>query len=356
VIDSIPISLASFILILVFLLCAYALGHLIVAKVLGGHVSSLVVGFGPTIVAFTVGRSRFTFGLLPFGSSVTIDNLNALPNFSRILVIAAGPLATCAVALLCFTAAIASYGRPVPSVQARVGAVSDPSAAEVAGIRAEDVVIAVDQHRVDGWDDLVAALLGRRGQSVLLSISRDGVTTTVCMLAADGYHADRAAQLLGRESIDGMIRAEQRIRVEALQSLRYGFLQMISFGEGGFLSLGQMIVGTKRGGDWLPVNKSKGAQLGVLNGLQLFASVAISLSILNLLPFPLLNGGSIVGILFESIVRQPISGRAREIGLRIGISMLVVLTLVALYHDLHRLFSTAPHFEASCQGPKDQSL
>jgi regulator of sigma E protease len=66
--------------------------------------------------------------------------------------------------------------------------------------------------------------------------------------------------------------------------------------------------------------------------------VSISLGVLNLLPIPVLDGGHLLYFLIEAIKGRPLSERAQEQGMRIGISVLAGLMFLAFYVDLARLF------------------
>ncbi len=70
----------------------------------------------------------------------------------------------------------------------------------------------------------------------------------------------------------------------------------------------------------------------------MLAFISIQLGILNLLPIPILDGGHILFYLFELVFRKPLSIRAREILQQIGLALLIMLMVLAIYNDLARLF------------------
>jgi len=81
------------------------------------------------------------------------------------------------------------------------------------------------------------------------------------------------------------------------------------------------------------------AKLGVEKFLRFLAIVSLSLGVINLLPIPMLDGGHLLFYLVEMIKGSPVSDSVQEIGLKIGVTMLVMLMSVALYNDFSRLFS-----------------
>jgi regulator of sigma E protease len=65
----------------------------------------------------------------------------------------------------------------------------------------------------------------------------------------------------------------------------------------------------------------------------------VSLGILNLLPLPVLDGGQIVFVLIEKVIRRPLPDKIQMVFQQIGIGALLFLMVFALYNDIIRLFS-----------------
>jgi len=79
------------------------------------------------------------------------------------------------------------------------------------------------------------------------------------------------------------------------------------------------------------------ARLGAAAYFGFLALVSISLGVLNLLPIPMLDGGHLLYYAIEVVKGSPPSASWLELGQRMGIGLLVVLTALALYNDLTRL-------------------
>jgi regulator of sigma E protease len=67
--------------------------------------------------------------------------------------------------------------------------------------------------------------------------------------------------------------------------------------------------------------------------------LSINLGILNLLPIPILDGGHIFFFLVESLIRRPLSVKAREVAQQVGMFVLILLMVFVFYNDLARLFT-----------------
>ena len=69
------------------------------------------------------------------------------------------------------------------------------------------------------------------------------------------------------------------------------------------------------------------------------AIISVSLGILNLLPLPVLDGGQIVFVLIEKVIRRPLPDKIQMVFQQIGVGALLFLMVFALYNDVIRLFS-----------------
>ncbi len=81
------------------------------------------------------------------------------------------------------------------------------------------------------------------------------------------------------------------------------------------------------------------ASAGLARFLGFLAIVSISLSILNLLPVPVLDGGHLMFYLVEAVKGSPVSEKTEIIGQQIGVAALVLLMSLAMYNDIVRLLN-----------------
>src|SRR6266704_1551110 len=79
------------------------------------------------------------------------------------------------------------------------------------------------------------------------------------------------------------------------------------------------------------------AQLGIGAYIAFLALISISLGVLNLLPIPILDGGHLLYYLAEIIRGRPLPDRVAELGRQVGIALLILLMVFALYNDINRL-------------------
>jgi len=81
----------------------------------------------------------------------------------------------------------------------------------------------------------------------------------------------------------------------------------------------------------------KTASAGIQDYLEFLAVVSISLGILNLLPIPVLDGGHLMYYAAEWIRGKPVSANVQLWGLRLGLSLMLMLMLLAFFNDITRL-------------------
>ncbi len=193
-------TLLSFIFILGLLIFVHELGHFLVAKRAGVGVLKFSLGFGRRIFGVRRGETEYLVSAIPLGGyvkmvgedprEVVIDEtgecydatgqpLNLERSFahksvwSRIAIVMAGPGANFVLAVVLFWGVFTLVGRPgFPPV---AGKPEQGSAADAAGLRAGDRILAVMGSPVKTWGDVTAAVEASGGKPVSLRIEREGV-------------------------------------------------------------------------------------------------------------------------------------------------------------------------------------
>lgn len=107
-------------------------------------------------------------------------------------------------------------------------------------------------------------------------------------------------------------------------------LKKLAFGEVSAKSVGGPIMIGKLAGDTF-------AERGWEDFLRIMAIISISLGVFNLIPVPILDGGHIVFAVLESIRGRPLSQNVQQMFLKVGLSMILLLMVFALYNDISRV-------------------
>ncbi|WP_404363658.1 RIP metalloprotease RseP [Marinobacter sp.] len=242
---------------------------------------------------------------------------------------------------------IAEFGvqpwRPeVPAVLDRVEA---GSPADEAGLQSGDRILEVNGEPVDNWFALVERIQAAPGEQLTLTVKRDGDTLRVPVTPA--AVGDESGRQIGRvgAGVEPVTYPE-----ELRRQVQYGPLAAIpqavseTWGDTRLtlVAIQKMITGllspTNLSG---PITIARVAEASVSSGyedfLRFLAYLSVSLGVLNLLPVPVLDGGHIVFYSIEAIRRKPLSEQVQGLWLQIGMLMILILMVFALYNDLMRL-------------------
>jgi regulator of sigma E protease len=238
-------------------------------------------------------------------------------------------------------------GLPVPPV---VGSVGEGSAAERAGFKVGDEVLAADGAPIASWEDWVDFIQPRHDRTVSIDVRRAGETVTLPVEIPAIVENGKTIGRIGAGPVDRIpahmledLRAEQRYGwfeslprgVEKTWEMTSLTVKMIAH-----MVVGQVSLKNMSGPLTIAEVAGESAQQGFGSFFNFLAVVSISLGIINLLPVPILDGGQVVNQLVEWIKGSPLSDRSLAIGQQIGVFLLIVLMSFVFYNDLTRIFGS----------------
>lgn len=223
-----------------------------------------------------------------------------------------------------------------------VGEVQPDSPAARAGFRPDDVVVAVNGQPVDNFERLQDIVSGGGGRTLVLTVERRGERhdLTVTPERRELSLADGTTQERFVIGIQRAFRPLHRLPpgtalVAALQTC-WGMLdQTVDY-------VGQILVGdrgTEDLGGPLRIAQVSGqaAQVGLEQLVMLSILLSLNLGLINLFPIPLLDGGHLLFYAFEAVRGRPLTERMQEFALRIGLAMILTLTVFVTWNDLIQL-------------------
>jgi len=233
-----------------------------------------------------------------------------------------------------------------PDMPAVLGQVLEGEAAAQAGLQVGDRIVEVNGTPISDWMDFVNIVRVSAGEELSLKIERDGDQQLLTLTPGTNPQADG--------TVIGYIGAgaepvtwPQELRRE----IRYGPLDAVGqavakTGEMSLLTVDairKMLVGlispsNLSGPITIAQISGDSARAGLEAFVGFIAYLSISLAVLNLLPIPVLDGGHLLYYLVEVVRGRPVSEQAQAVGLRIGITMVGTLMIMALYFDLMRLW------------------
>ena len=233
-----------------------------------------------------------------------------------------------------------------PAIPAVVGTVTPGGPADRAGLKAGDLITAVDGEPIADFRALVARISGSPGQSVAVAYRRGGVESSVRLqIAAEQAEGRTVGRIMVTPAArvgwpDAMLRHTELSLPGALgkaarEAWDMTVLQARLFSR---MLSGQVSLKNLSGPLSIAEYAGESAAAGFSAFLGFLVLISLSLGFLNLLPIPILDGGQIVFQLIEGLKGSPLSERAQALGQQLGILLLLALMGVALFNDFARQF------------------
>ncbi len=225
---------------------------------------------------------------------------------------------------------------------ARIDAVSKKSPADQAGLQPGDVVVSVNNYDTPQWISLLRGEDLFQQEKLSITVSREGKNSTLTLQPQE----DEALGITISGKI-GIVPHEETIfrRYGLLASIREGFDQAIEMTVLTLKTLWKLVtfnMSLKMLGGPIVIAKMTGsaAKSGIASLLVFTALLSLNLSIINLLPIPVLDGGHLFFLLVELILRKPLDTKKMELVQKIGLALLILIFLTVTYNDILR---TVPH-------------
>lgn len=459
------LTIAAFVLALSLLIAIHEYGHYRMAVACGVKVLRFSIGFGPVLLRWTSRKSGTEFALsaLPLGGYVKMLDereapvasqerhraFNVQPLRSRVLIVAAGPLANLGLAVLLYAVlnwtgvqmAAPVLGMPTPgsvadqaglrggewvtragfaapdqedddlqdvqsfedltwllsraalagrdarlllsdgaqvhlglaALNAReadaellvrigltgprskpeIGDVLADGVARVAGLRAGDLVLSVDDvpmrdgrqlreliraSAVEGVAKVQRWRIDRAGQILVVEVQPD-----VVVQEAEGGTQRPAGDAIGRiGAYIGSLPEMLTVRYGPFDGLWQGIIKTWDVSALTLKTLGRMVIGEASlknlsGPLTIADYAGRSASLGLSAYLLFLALISVSLGVLNLLPLPLLDGGHLMYYLWEGLTGRPVSEAGQARLQRVGVFVLALMMSIALVNDVTRL-------------------
>lgn len=333
-------------LVLGFLIVVHEFGHFAAAKLSGMPVDEFSLGFGPSIISRQWGETRYSLRVLPLGGYNRIagmepnddrpNGFNRQPLAARIGVIVAGSVSNFLVAALLFVLTFSIIGNAVVNNANLIGEVLQGSPAEQIGLKSGDRIVMIDGLRTSTWDEVAEAIHGKGQQQITVTVERQNISNEYKIVPR--YDPDTQISTIGISP--------------AITWERQGFLASVNNGITSAVVLARMIldavvmmitgqVAISNFAGPVGVMGQIGDQARNGAGMLLLYTgmLGINLAVINLLPFPALDGSRLVFLLLEGVRGKPLNPEKEGIIHLVGFALLMGLVLLITYNDIVRLFS-----------------
>lgn len=370
--DVLP-TLVAFLVLIVILVLVHEIGHFAVAKWAGVAVQEFGVGFPPRIASVVFRGTRYSLNWIPLGGfvkllgedgEIEVDRLRSrgLSDAAvekvmegalgrrripvRLAVLLAGVAMNFVAGALLFALALS---QPTPEYHGPLTVVSVQEGSPAEGALLEgDVIIGADGQTFERSTDLTAYIRSQAGEAVSLQILRDGIPTEVevtpRVLTEDeqragvgavgfGWETDDVRQ--GPPAADGPIDALVQGTVTAGQvaaEIPGGLARAIA----GMLGLAPP-TGDVAGPIGIAQQTGRLLDAPLVSQLFFIGLLSINLAVLNVLPFPPLDGGRVLIVLIEAVRRRRLSAEREALIYFTGFLVLIALVILISIQDIARL-------------------
>ncbi|XKT74933.1 MAG: M50 family metallopeptidase [Patescibacteria group bacterium UBA2103] len=354
-----------FIVVLVALIVVHEFGHFIAAKISKMRVDEFGLGYPPKLFGKKIGETEYTLNALPFGGFVKIhgedmdmveeDHARAFASRPRILqafVLIAGVAMNVLVAWILLVGVLAS-GAPraltpeqVPlaeNVALTVTYVVPGTPADEAGLSAGDVLTNGVYGEVSfsgtDVDSFVSFVGGAVGEEVSLTFLRNGEEQMISIVPEEGIVEGQGAVGVGLAQIGEISVPLQQTFVESfvvtgtlLKDITIGIVTFL-YQAFTFSADFSQVAG--------PVGiagvVADAGENGIIPLLSLTALISLNLAVINMLPVPALDGGRLLFVAIESIIRRPLPKQFAQTANAIGFLLLILLMIVVTVSDIGKL-------------------
>jgi regulator of sigma E protease len=237
-----------------------------------------------------------------------------------------------------------------PVVDAVIGDLDPTGAAAKQGLQVGDRILQINQHPVTGWLEMTRLVRQSPEKNLNMTVLRGQKTLELDVMPQG--KKDAMGQSIGflgmgakppaTHALTAPADYRQTIQYDPLTAASKAVVKTWDMSMMTVAAFGKMLrglIGLDNLSGPITIAKIAGhtADLGWQAFISFMAMMSVSLGILNLMPIPVLDGGHLVYYFIEGVRGRPISERIQEFGLRIGMALLGMMMLIALFNDVSRL-------------------
>ena len=372
---TILITFLASLLVFGAVIAIHEFGHFAAAKLSGIQVNEFSIGMGPALLKKIAGGTQYTLRLLPIGGYVAMEGegspeseqaqrerdareddedqedacLNPIPPeqrtgipfpeaavWKRAIVMAAGPLMNFVLGFAVLLGLIAFRSDPIASRV--IYRIEEGALCGQTGLQPGDEILAVNGRRCFIANDIVYELVRTRNTQADFTVLRDGRRVELPGVRFDTYQDEAGGTHMNIGFVVyALEKTPTNVWKESLNSeLYYGRIIFTTLVD---LLRGRESINNLSGPVGIVSAISQAASYGLTDLLEMLVLITVNVGVFNLLPIPALDGGRLVFLAAEAVIRRPVSQRLQE-GLTVATFILLFgLMIFATYNDVIRLFT-----------------
>ena len=370
-------TIIIFLIVLGVLIFVHELGHFLLAKWNGIRVDAFKIGFGPKMIAWKMGETEYGINWIPFGGFVRIhgenpdeDSMNG-PDKERSFVnknrcrqasvLVAGVLFNflfaCLIYIVVFNMGVTAtmdgfekYSSDFSNFRIMITEVSAGSPAEAVGLKLGDVITDIYQNDASSTanklhvlpltvSNIQSAIASSSGKVIDLGFTRGRNMKVVEIVPKPGIIPGKYDIGIAMQDVGDM---KLPFSTSIFEGGRYTLIMIEDTVSGLYMFILNIFQGTANFSDVTgPVGIAgvvgNAADLGITYLLMVTALISVNLGVINLIPFPALDGGRLLFVIIEGITRRKVPVKFFNIVNIVGFVILMVLMVIVTYNDISSL-------------------
>ncbi|WP_242846291.1 M50 family metallopeptidase [Anaeromassilibacillus senegalensis] len=333
-----------------FIVFIHEFGHFITAKLSGIRVNEFAIGMGPTLFHFQKGETKYALRLLPIGGFCAMEGededsseegaFGSKPVWKRILVVVMGAVMNIVLGLVLMMILL---GQQPAFNSTTIGKFQDGAATQAAGLQIGDTFTSVDGYKVNTDRDLSFALATANPDSVDVEVLRDGQTITFQDVKFNTKDNNGKPMLMLdfyvepiQKNVGTLLVKSWQDTVSTVRMVWYSLAGLLS-GQFGLNDMAGPVGAASAIGEVASQGLAQSFGTAINNILYMMMIITVNLGVVNLLPFPALDGGRLVFLVVEAVRRKPINPKYEGWVNAAGFVLLMCLMVVITFSDILRL-------------------
>ncbi len=324
------------ILIFCVLIFVHELGHFLAAKACGVKVNEFALGMGPAIFKRQKGETLYSLRILPIGGYCAMEGenedsddegaFNRKPAWQRAIVLVAGSFMNLLTAVILMIVIAFWSGQPTTVIDQ----VTDDSPAYEAGLQSGDEIVAVNGEAIEEWSEVIALIGGNESGAVEITVLRDGEELT---FAPETEYDEE----MGREKIGIAVGVSHNVFEAVGDGVKNtGEMTVMMYDVIKQLITGEVSTSELSGPVGIVYMVNDTARAGAIYVVYLAALLSLNLAVINMLPFPALDGGRVLFLIIRLVTGRRVTDEMEAKIHFIGIVLLMVLMVYVTWQDILR--------------------
>lgn len=329
------------VIILSALIFVHELGHFIAAKACGVRVTEFALGMGPAIFKKQGKETLYALRLFPIGGYCAMTGededvkddpraMRSKPLWQRMIIVLSGAMMNLLLGVILVTVIVCA--KPIPSTV--IADFQKDAISLHSGLQPKDEIIAINGDEISGYSDFATKLSSCYNvDSVSLTVLRNGQEV---ILPNVTFPTESVGEDLSYPKADFRVYREEKTFgniVKGIVSETGSYLTSMYTGLRDMIT-GRVSLKYVSGPIGISSYIGEAAALGWASLVSLAALISINLFVMNLLPFPALDGGRFFCMLIEMIIRRPIPAKVEGVIHAIGLLVLLALMIVIAFKDI----------------------